>query len=101
MACYQTTERSFSTTSKEERLDEYLGIASVPDLTPEEVKLIEDTGAKHFHQQYVSYSVRVNMNFVLTKYLPGVCISPIEILELVRTKNAVILPVVRSVDWMV
>jgi len=41
-----------STTSKEERLEEYLGIPSVPDLTDEEVKLIDETGSKHFFQRY-------------------------------------------------
>jgi len=39
-----------TTTSKEERLDEYLGVASAPYLTGDDMKLIDVTGLKHFVQ---------------------------------------------------
>ena len=41
-----------------ERLEEYLAIPGLPDLTEEEVKLIDDIGRTHFVQLYVS-SLRV------------------------------------------
>jgi hypothetical protein len=46
------------TSSKGERLEEYLAIPSLPDLTEEEVKLIDDVGRTHFFHTYVS-SLRV------------------------------------------
>ena len=41
-----------------ECLEEYLAIPGLPDLTEEEVKLIDDIGRTHFVQLYVS-SLRV------------------------------------------
>jgi len=40
--------------SKGERLEEYLAIPGLPDLTEEEVKLIDDIGRAHFFQVSVS-----------------------------------------------
>ena len=42
------------TSSKAERIEEYLAIPSLPDLTEEEVKLIDDIGRTHFSHLYVS-----------------------------------------------
>jgi len=42
------------TSSKAERLEEYLAIPSLPDLTEDEVKLIDDIGKTHFFHLYVS-----------------------------------------------
>jgi len=43
---------AISTSSKAERLEEYLAVAGLPDLTAEEVDLIDETGSKHPFQQY-------------------------------------------------
>lgn len=46
--CYQTDTDSVldRTSSKQERLQEYLAAASVPDLTAEEIQAIEEAGSK-------------------------------------------------------
>ena len=51
-AAQLTVERR--TTSKAERLEEYLAIPTLPDLTEEEVRLIDDIGRTHFSHLYVS-----------------------------------------------
>jgi len=50
--CSLTVERR--TSSKAERIEEYLTIPGLPDLTEEEVKLIDDIGRTHFSHLYVS-----------------------------------------------
>lgn len=44
----------YRTTKQEERLKGYLAAAEAPDLTPEEVKAIDDAGAKEHHRHFVS-----------------------------------------------
>lgn len=40
-----------STSSKAERIREYLDTENIPELSPEEIELIDTTGAK-LHQRY-------------------------------------------------
>ena len=42
------------TSSKEERVKEYLATQYLPDLTPEEVKAISEAGSKVHHRVFVS-----------------------------------------------
>jgi hypothetical protein len=44
-----------STSSKEDRIKEYLDTANVPPLTAEEIKAIEDSGSKFYKRVFVSY----------------------------------------------
>jgi hypothetical protein len=41
------------TSSKQERLKEYLDVLNVPDLTPEELESITATGSKVHHRAFV------------------------------------------------
>jgi hypothetical protein len=47
----------FSTTSKKERLEEYMAISQVPDLTAEEIGLIDGAGLKKPFRKFVRASV--------------------------------------------
>lgn len=42
------------TSSKAERVKEYIAAETLPDLTPEEVKAIEEEGSKVHHRVFVS-----------------------------------------------
>lgn len=46
--------RACRTTSKEARLHEYIAAAELEGLTPEEVKAIDEAGAKETHRHFVS-----------------------------------------------
>ena len=50
----------FRTSSKEERIKEYLVTASLPDLTPAEVKEISEAGSPVHHRAFVSSSCSVS-----------------------------------------
>ena len=54
--CHHTLSNFFRTSSKVERIQEYLDIENVPDLTPEETEEIEATGAQLHRRFYVSWS---------------------------------------------
>lgn len=44
----------FRTSSKVERIKEYIATETLPDLTPEEIKAIDDEGSKVHHRVFVS-----------------------------------------------
>ncbi|KAI0064548.1 Aldo/keto reductase [Artomyces pyxidatus] len=44
-----------TTTSKEPRLAEYISITDAPDLTPEEVKLIDEKGSLQHHRHFTAF----------------------------------------------
>lgn len=46
---------AITTTSKAERLLEYLDVETIPDLTPEEIKEIEEEGSKVHHQVFAQW----------------------------------------------
>ena len=52
----------YRTSSKVERVKEYLAAETLPDLTPEEIKAIEEEGSKLHHRVFVS---------VVTWYTPA------------------------------
>lgn len=44
----------FRTSSKLERIKEYIAVETLPDLTAEEVKAIDEEGSKTHHRVFVS-----------------------------------------------
>lgn len=55
-----------STTSKEERIKEYLATETLPALTTDEVKTIDETGSKVHHRAFVRRGSRLLIHSVLT-----------------------------------
>ena len=47
----------FSTSSKKDRLENLLGTHKLPNLTANEIRLIDEAGKKAHHRQYVSNMV--------------------------------------------
>lgn len=47
----------YRTTKQEERLKGYLAAAEAPDLTPEEVRAIDEAGAKEHHRHFVCFFI--------------------------------------------
>ena len=64
------------TSSKKLRLENYLASAELPDLTPEDVKAIDDAGMKLHFRGYVSM-VLLLRNHALRRFIPLThCLAP-------------------------
>jgi hypothetical protein len=66
----------FSTTSKKERLEEYLAISQVPDITADEIRLIEEAGLKKPFQKFVRTFVVCFLLFSNAGFLYRLCHFP-------------------------